>query len=285
MSGRAEAAADRPAHAAQEAAHAAQEAAHDPAFATEDEARAALIAACLALEARGVNQGKAGNASLRWDRGLRPGLLVTPSALPYDRMRPDDIVWLSLALVAGEGGDADAALAARGERGEERPAVIDAEGRRPSSEWRIHRDLLVAQPAAAAVVHAHPPHATALACLPAVQAAGIPAFHYMVAAAGGGDIRCAPYATFGSRALSEAVLAALEGRRACLMAHHGIVAWGASLEAALALAVEVETLARMYHLACQLGEPAVLPADEMARVLAKFADYRPQAAPRSTRPR
>jgi len=245
------------------ASAAAPEAAHDPAHATEDAARAALIAACLALQARGVNQGKAGNASLRWDRGLRPGLLVTPSALSYDRMRPDDIVWLSLALA-----------------GDSQPAVIDADGRRPSSEWRIHRDLLAAQPAAAAVVHAHPSHATALACLPAVQAAGIPAFHYMVAAAGGADIRCAAYATFGSPALSQAVLAALDGRRACLMAHHGIVAWGASLEAAVALAEEVETLARMYHLACQLGEPAVLPADEMARVLAKFADYRPEPAAR-----
>ena len=272
--------------------------AHDPAFATEDEARAALIAACLALAARGVNQGKAGNASLRWDRGLRPGLLVTPSALPYDRMQPDDIVWLSLALAPG-GGDADAGTMARpGDPADDaQPAVIDAEGRRPSSEWRIHRDLLAARPAAAAVVHAHPPHATALACLPAVQAAGIPAFHYMVAAAGGADIRCAAYATFGSRALSEAVLAALDARRACLMAHHGIVAWGTSLEAAVALAEEVETLARMYLLARQLGEPAVLPADEMARVLAKFADYRPdagarllvgarpRAGARSTRPR
>lgn len=269
--------------------------AHDPAFATEDEARAALIAACRALEAHGVNQGKAGNASLRWDRGARAGLLVTPSALPYDRMRPDDIVWLSLELAAAgpraradaggdAGGDAGADPAAMPAAGEQ-PAVVDADGRRPSSEWRIHRDLLAAQPAAAAVIHAHPPHATALACLPSVQARGIPAFHYMVAVAGGADIRCAAYATFGTPALSDAVLAALEGRRACLMAHHGIAAWGASLESALALAIEVETLARMYHLACQHGEPAVLPADEMARVLAAFADYRPQAAPPSTRPR
>jgi len=257
--------------------------AHDPAFATEDEARAALIAACLALAARGVNQGKAGNASLRWDRGLRPGLLVTPSALPYDRMKTDDIVWLSLALAPGGGDDetdSGAASRAGAPADDAQPAVIDAEGRRPSSEWRIHRDLLAAQPAAAAVVHAHPPHATALACLPAVQAAGIPAFHYMVAAAGGADIRCAAYATFGSPALSQAVLAALGERRACLMAHHGIVAWGTSLEAAVALAEEVETLARMYHLARQLGEPAVLPADEMARVLAKFVHYRPDAGAR-----
>ncbi|RPH41542.1 MAG: class II aldolase, partial [Burkholderiales bacterium] len=104
---------------------------------------------------------------------------------------------------------------------------------------------------------------------------GIPAFHYMVAAAGGHDVRCAPYATFGTQALSDHALAALDGRRACLLAHHGMIAVGASLEAALALAVELEWLARTYGLALALGEPDLLPADEMDRVLEKFADYRP----------
>ena len=241
---------------------------HDESLRREIDARAALIDACRALSARGVNQGKAGNASVRWHRGSRAGLLVTPSALPYDRMSPDDIVWLSLELAdggAGQGGGG--------------PSVIDSVGRRPSSEWRIHRDIYQHRPEAAAVLHAHPPHATALACLADVQASGIPAFHYMVAVAGGIDIRCAAYATFGSVALSEATLAALAGRRACLMAHHGIVALGASLDAALALAEEVETLARMYHLARQLGQPALLDEAEMTRVLALFADYRPDQAP------
>lgn len=241
--------------------------AHDPAQRCEQDARAALIAACRELNARGVNQGKAGNASLRWDRGAMAGLLVTPSALPYAQMQPQDIVWLSMSLQDAPAGE------------DAMPRVIDAEGRRPSSEWRFHRDIYAALPQAAAVVHAHPPHATALACLPAVQAAGIPAFHYMVAAAGGHDIRCAAYATFGTQALSDAVLLALQDRRACLMAHHGIVAWGASLASALALAEELETLSRMYHLACQMGQPAILPAQEMDRVLRKFADYRPDAGP------
>jgi L-fuculose-phosphate aldolase len=241
---------------------------HDGSLRREIDARAALIDACRLLNARGVNQGKAGNASVRWDRGSRAGLLVTPSALPYDRMSPDDIVWLSLEL-------ADSSATGGGNV----PAVVDSAGRRPSSEWRIHRDIYQHRPDAAAVLHAHPPHATALACLPDGQAGGIPAFHYMVAVAGGVDIRCAAYATFGSPALSEATLAALAGRRACLMAHHGIVALGASLDAALALAEEVETLARMYLLARQLGTPALLDEAEMARVLALFADYRPDQAP------
>ena len=147
--------------------------------------------------------------------------------------------------------------------------------RRPSSEWRFHHDLYAHRSDVRAVVHTHATHCTALACLPAVQRDGIPPFHYMVAAAGGRDIRCAPYATFGSQALSDHALAALEGRRACLLAHHGMIATGLTLEAALALAVEVESLARMYAQALQLGGPAVLPDDEMTRVLERFADYRP----------
>jgi L-fuculose-phosphate aldolase len=123
-------------------------------------------------------------------------------------------------------------------------------------------------------VHTHASHCTTLACLPAVQRGGIPAFHYMVAVAGGHDIRCAPYATFGTQQLSDHALAALAGRSACLLANHGMVAVGATLEAALATAVEVEALARMYWQALQLGEPVVLPDDEMARVLERFADYR-----------
>ncbi len=255
---------------------------HDDRFPHEFAARGGLIAACRQLAARGVNQGKAGNASLRWDRGSRPGLLVTPSALPYECMTPADIVWLSIELVAESGEGSGEGTGRPAQAAGAVPAVVDsAAGRRPSSEWRIHRDIYGDRPDAGAVVHAHPPHATALACLPAVQKAGIPAFHYMVAIAGGHDIRCASYATFGTPALSNAALAAMAGRRACLLAHHGIVALGASLAAALALAEEVETLSRMYHLACQLGEPALLGRDEMDRVLGLFAGYRPDqtAAP------
>jgi L-fuculose-phosphate aldolase len=225
-----------------------------PAYATEDDARRALLDAARSMTGLGLNHGSAGNLSVRWHRGGADGLLVTPSALPYDRCTPDDVVWMPVAPGA-----------------EPRP-----DGRRrPSSEWRFHHDLYARRADVNAVVHAHAPHCTALACLPAVQRDGIPAFHYMVAAAGGADVRCAPYATFGTQALSDHAIAALDGRRACLLAHHGMIAVGATLDAALALAVELEWIARTYALALSLGGPAVLPADEIARVAAKFADYRP----------
>jgi L-fuculose-phosphate aldolase len=221
--------------------------------ACEDDARAAVVDACLRMNALGINQGKAGNVSLRWDRGAAEGMLVTPSALAYERMDGDDIVWMALA--AGEG----------------MPAIDGLHP--PSSEWRIHRDLYLARPQAGAVVHAHPPFATTLACSARGQAGGIPAFHYMVAVAGGNDIRCAPYATFGTQELSAGALAALQGRRACLLASHGMLAFGASLEAALALAVEVEALARMYWQALQLGDPVILDDAQMRAVIARFASY------------
>jgi L-fuculose-phosphate aldolase len=231
---------------------------HD--FATEDHARAAVLDTARAMAALGINHGSAGNVSLRWHRGGADGFLATPSALPYDRCTPDDVVWAS--IVAGPAGGAP-------------PEPVFDGRRRPSSEWRFHHDLYARRADVRAVVHTHATHCTALACLPAVQRDGIPPFHYMVAVAGGADIRCAPYATFGTQALSDHALAALEGRRACLLAHHGMIATGASLDAALALAVEVESLARAYAVALQLGGPALLPADEMERVLVRFSDYRP----------
>jgi L-fuculose-phosphate aldolase len=231
---------------------------HDTGFANENAAREAVLAAARAMTPLGINHGSAGNLSLRWHRGGADGFLVTPSALPYERCGIDDLVWLS---IVGPDGDASTRM-------------VDGP-RRPSSEWRFHHDLYARRTDLRAVVHTHAVHCTALACLPAVQRDGIPPFHYMVAAAGGRDIRCAPYATFGTQALSDHVLAALDGRRACLLAHHGMIATGATLDAALALAVEVESLARMYAQTLQLGGPALLPDDEMARVLERFADYRP----------
>jgi L-fuculose-phosphate aldolase len=141
--------------------------------------------------------------------------------------------------------------------------------RKPSSEWRFHRDIYAVHPDVMAIVHAHSPFATTLACLDR----GIPAFHYMIAVAGGDDIRCAPYSTFGTQQLSDDALRALDGRRACLLAHHGMIAVGDSLPSALALAIEVESLAEMYWRALQLGEPRILPASEMQEVLRRFADY------------
>lgn len=138
----------------------------------------------------------------------------------------------------------------------------------------MHRDVYLARPEIESVVHAHPPHATALAVLPEIQRDGIPAFHYMVAVAGGDDIRCAPYATFGTQALSDHAVAALADRRACLLANHGILALGGDVAEALALAVEIETLAQMYAQARVLGVPVVLDAEEMARVRERFVDYK-----------
>jgi L-fuculose-phosphate aldolase len=148
--------------------------------------------------------------------------------------------------------------------------VPDVTGpRKPSSEWRMHRDVYRARPAAQAILHAHPVHCAALACL----RRPLPAFHYMVAVAGGRDIRCAPYATFGTQDLSDHVLAALEDRRACLMANHGLLCLGSDLRSALALAVEIEALARTYLQCLAVGEPVVLEDAEMERVLEKFKDY------------
>jgi L-fuculose-phosphate aldolase len=172
------------------------------------------------------------------------GFLVTPSGLPYADTKPADIVAIALDGTAHG-------------------------TRTPSSEWRFHRDIYAQRHDANAIVHTHSPFATSLACLHR----GIPAFHYMVAVAGGSDIRCAPYATFGTQELSDRAIAALDDRRACLLAHHGVIACGASLAAALRLAVEVENLARIYLAARALGEPPTLPAAEMTAVLEKFASY------------
>jgi L-fuculose-phosphate aldolase len=171
-------------------------------------------------------------------------MLITPSGVPYAETDPARIVF-----VAGDGswsGDW-----------------------KPSSEWRMHRDIYRSRPEAQAIVHVHSIHATAIACL----RRGIPAFHYMVAVAGGRDIRCAGYATFGTQALSDAMLAALDGRRACLLANHGQIAFGPSLEKALWLAGEVEALARQLVAAESLGAPEILPDEEMDRVIALFGDY------------
>lgn len=202
--------------------------------------RARIVATALAMNAQGINRGKSGNVSARIDDGF----LITPSALPYEETKPRDIVAVDRA------GNA-------------------VGGRKPSSEWRFHRDIYAARAEVAAIVHTHSPFATTLACLERP----IPPFHYMVAVAGGADIRCAPYAMFGTQTLSDHAVAALDGRRACLLAHHGMIAVGASLGSALALAVEVETLAEMYWRAMAVGEPTLLSDDEMARVVARFDSY------------
>ena len=206
--------------------------------------RERVIATALGMNAAGINRAKAGNVSARLSAGGFDGFLITPTGVAYDRLSPDDIV-----AVARDG---------------------ETRGRlAPSSEWRFHRDVYAARPDAGAIVHTHAPFCTTLACL----GRGIPAFHYMVAVAGGRDVRCAPYATFGSQELADAAVAALAERRACLLANHGMIAIGADLDRALGLAIEVESLAETYWRVLQVGEPVLLADDEMDRVLAKFATY------------
>ncbi len=202
--------------------------------------RSEIIATARRMNERRINSGKSGNVSARTETGF----LITASGLAYDAMRPEDVVAMTLA------GDATG-------------------DRVPSSEWRFHRDIYANRPDAGAIVHAHSPFATTLACLERA----IPAFHYMVAVAGGNDIRCAPYATFGTQKLSDNALVALSGRRACLLANHGMIAVDASLEAALALAIEVEALAEQYWRALQIGPPSVLSDAEMKIVLERFKGY------------
>ena len=203
---------------------------------TNEALREEMVSICRRMNTSDINQGTAGNLSVR----SGDGFLITPSSMPYDVMTPDDIVEM----------DFDGTYV----------------GGRPSSEWRFHRDILKAREDINVVLHCHSVYATTLAC----HHKTIPAFHYMTGVAGGTTIRCARYATFGTQALSDAALEALEGRLACLLGQHGQISLGTSLEAALWLAIEVETLSRMYVQALALGEPPVLPDDEMERVIAQM---------------
>jgi L-fuculose-phosphate aldolase len=204
--------------------------------------RQQLLATARAMNSQGLNQGTSGNVSVRDGSGF----LITPSALPYDRCAEEDLVWMD-----GAG---------------------RIEGRRkPSSEWRMHADIYRHYPQSGAILHAHSLYCTTLACLERP----IPAFHYMVAVAGGDSIRCTPYATFGTQQLSNTVIEALRDRAAALLGHHGMLCYASDLDRVLALAIEVETLARIYLQALQVAEqPPVLREEEMAEVLERFKDYK-----------
>lgn len=196
------------------------------------------------MNALGINQGTSGNISARVDDGF----LITPSGIPYEEMEPDQVVLMDM-----EGGYYGEFL--------------------PSSEWRMHYDIFRNRPDAGAVVHTHAVFATAISCL----RQGIPAFHYMIGVGGGTDIRCADYATFGTQALSDRMLKALDGRTACLLANHGMMCLGRDLKKAMWLAVEVETLAKQYWYAARMGEPVILDDAEMTDILARFKTYGKQA--------
>ena len=207
---------------------------------TTPEARASrVIATALAMNEAGINHGMSGNVSIRSDSGM----LISPSSVEYSLLIESDIVFM----------EADGSWE-------------NAGGRRPSSEWRFHLDLYAARPDVNAIVHCHPTAATGVAA----HGRGIGPFHYMVGIAGGHDIRCAPYATFGTPELSANVVEAMVDRKACLMANHGIIAVGPELKQALNIAVEVEVLAAQYLAALAIGEPPELSDEQMQEVLDKM---------------
>lgn len=199
-----------------------------------------LLLAVQKMAEAGLNKGTSGNASIR----LNDGFLVTPSGVPVEQLTANSMVYMDW---------------------EGRPES----GKKPSSEWRFHRDILQARPEVEAVVHSHSMFATTIACM----GRDVPPFHYMIATVGGDDIRCAPYALFGTQALSDSAVAALQDRKACLLAHHGMIAVGKTLPQALAIAVEVENLCEQFWRLLQLGELKLLTPEQMRDVHTQFTGY------------
>ena len=209
---------------------------------SEQTLREEIVSVAQAIDKAGFCPSKSGNVSARF----RDGLLITPSGLPYAQTRPEDLIYVAL------------------------DGTVLSGSRKPSSEWPFHTEIYKARPDAQAIVHTHSPRATALSC----ARRGIPAFHYMIALCGGDDVRCADYATFGSPELAANAVKALEGRKAVLLANHGVIALGATLAGAHTIVAEVENLAGQYLDLLASGlDPVILDAAEMERVSAKFAGY------------
>lgn len=205
-----------------------------------EDTRREIIASCVDMNRRGLNQGVSGNISVR----VPEGFLITPSGMDYDEMTPADLVIMH-------------------------PDGTHEGTRRPSSEWRFHRDIMARRPEVGAVTHMHSMFCATLSCL----RKDIPPVHYMIFAAGGNSIRCTPYRTYGTQELADAALEALEGRSACLLANHGMIAIGPTLKKAMWLAVEVENLAAQYWRALQVGEPCLLTDEELAATVEQFKNY------------
>ena len=206
----------------------------------EEGLRGAVVAAVQRLDALGMNRGSTGNVSARQGQGM----LITPTGMGADGLTPQDLVWVGFdGTVKGDW--------------------------QPSSEWHFHQAAYLARPDLQAVVHTHSTHAAALACL----RRPLPAFHYMVALAGGDSVPLVPYFTFGTQALSDAVAHALHERDACLLANHGLVAAGATVAQAMKVVQEIESLCEVYLKALAVGEPVLLGAEEMAVVIDKFRSY------------
>ena len=207
-----------------------------------------IIEFSLKLNSTNLSPLRSGNISLRSEENGTDGYLITPSGKKYETLKPEDIVFMGLNEEAEDNDSAN----------------------KPSSEWRFHRDIYVNKKEAQAIVHAHSPHATAVSS----HGKSIPPFHYMIALAGGEDIKCAEYATFGTEDLSKNIIKALEKRTACLMSNHGQVAFGKNLEEAFELAQEIENICQQYIIALKIGEPKILSFEEMKKVLDKAKDYK-----------
>ena len=207
-----------------------------------------IIEYSLKLNSTNLSPLRSGNISIRTNEDDKEGYLITPSGKKYETLKPEDIVFMGLNDEANKNESAN----------------------KPSSEWRFHRDIYLNKKEANAIVHAHSPHATA------VSAYGktIPPFHYMIALAGGEDIKCAEYATFGTEELSKNIIKALNERSACLMSNHGQVAFGKNLDQAFELAQEIENICHQYTITLKLGEPKILSFEEMKKVLDKAKDYK-----------
>ena len=202
--------------------------------------RKQLVELARKLDSFNLNRGTSGNCSLRTEHGF----LITPSGIHVTDLSPDDIVEMDLSGETLSTGN-------------------------PSSEWRFHKDIMLLKAEINAIVHVHSSHATSLSCF----RKDIPAFHYMIAVAGGNSIKCAPYALFGSQSLSDNVVQALAGRKACLMSNHGMIATGKNADEALALTIEVEALSQQYLMALQVGQPTLLSDVEMKEVINQFVGY------------
>ena len=215
--------------------------------------RLKLIETAQQMAACGLNKGTAGNLSVREQWQEEAGFWITPTGMDYAELRESDIPFVEIQQPENS----------------PFPRKTGASPRRASSEWRLHRDIYLAHPDAGAILHAHSPFATSLACI----GQEIPSFHYMIARFGGNTVRCAPYALFGTQALSDVAVNALESRSACLLANHGMVVFASTLKMVLDAAIELEALCEQYWRARQLGAPRLLSEVEMADVHALFANY------------
>ena len=206
-----------------------------------------IIEYSIKLNSTNLSPLRSGNISLRGKEDDKEGYLITPSGKKYETLKAEDIVFMGL-----------------------NEELRDNSNQNPSSEWRFHRDIYLNKKEAQAIVHAHSPHATAVSS----HGKTIPPFHYMIALAGGEDIKCADYATFGTEELSKNVIKALENRKACLMSNHGQVAFGNNLEEAFELALEIENICHQYVIALKIGDPKILSFEEMKKVLEKAKNYK-----------